>query len=93
VRTTVTLDPDVEALLKDEVHRTRRSFKTVLNDALREQLKPLASPQEEPFIVEARPMGLRTGVDPARITELGDDLELEAFLATTKKLKEKMPTP
>jgi hypothetical protein len=32
-------------------------------------------------------MGLRTGIDPARLTELADDLEVDAFLKLTKKLE------
>jgi hypothetical protein len=38
VRTTVTLDPDVKALLGRAVHRSGRPFKTVLNDAVRSAL-------------------------------------------------------
>ena len=35
MRTTVTLDADVQRLLKDAEHRTGRPFKQVLNDAVR----------------------------------------------------------
>ena len=35
MRTTVTLDPDVQRLLKDAEHRSGRPFKQVLNDAVR----------------------------------------------------------
>jgi hypothetical protein len=31
-------------------------------------------------------MGLRAGVDPSRLHDLADDLEAEAFAATTRKL-------
>ncbi len=44
MRTTVTLDPDVEHLLKDAAHAQRQSFKVILNDAVRRSLgtKPAA---------------------------------------------------
>lgn len=35
MRTTVTLDPDVQRLLEEAQHRSRRPFKQVLNDAVR----------------------------------------------------------
>lgn len=35
MRTTVTLDPDTEHLLRIEVQRSGRSFKEVLNEAIR----------------------------------------------------------
>lgn len=38
MRTTVTLEPDTEALLREEVRRTRGSFKSVLNQAIRRAL-------------------------------------------------------
>ena len=38
MRTTVTIDPDTEALLREEVRRTGRSFKEVLNQAVQRGL-------------------------------------------------------
>ncbi len=32
-------------------------------------------------------MGLRAGIDPARLHDLADDQEAEAFAATTRKLR------
>jgi hypothetical protein len=90
MRTTVTLDPDVERLLREEVHRRRQSFKEVLNDAVRQGLRPARSGKRpKPFVVKARTMGLRTGIDPGRLNELADDLEVEAFLKLTRRLERK----
>jgi hypothetical protein len=81
MRTTVTLDKDVERLVRDAMHRSRRSFKETLNAALRTGLaaKParITGPR---FVVKARPMGLRTGIDPASLNKLADALEVDAFL-------------
>lgn len=38
MRTTVTIDPDTEALLKEETARTGMSFKEVLNQSIRRAL-------------------------------------------------------
>ncbi|HTO04801.1 MAG TPA: hypothetical protein VL069_13910 [Opitutus sp.] len=91
MRTTVTLDPDVEQLLRDATHNTGLNFKEALNDGLRRGLAHLvASAPTTPFVVKARPMGLRVGLDPARLHELEDDLEAAAFAATTRKLAKKL---
>jgi predicted nucleic acid-binding protein len=44
-----------------------------------------ALPKSEPFVLRARPMGLRAGHHPAGFKRLADDLEAEAFLETTRK--------
>lgn len=41
MRTTVTLDPDVESLLRREVRRRGEPFKRVLNDAIRAGLRSM----------------------------------------------------
>ena len=90
MRTTVTLDPDVERLLKNEAHRRGESFKVALNEAVRQAFrKPASSPQRKPFVVKARSMRLRPGLDPTRLTELADEMETDAFLLTTKRLRGK----
>ena len=88
MRTTVTLDPDVERLLKETAHRTRQSFKEVLNNAVRQGLSvPKTNRRSKRFVVMARPLGLRPGIDPARLSELADDLEIDAFLAQSRQKK------
>jgi len=91
MRTTVTLDPDVERLLKNEAHARGQSFKIALNEAVRQAFRPRLAPphKRKPFVVKARPMGLRPGIDPARLGELADEMETDAFLATTKRLRGK----
>ncbi len=90
MRTTVTLDADVVRLLQDEAHKRGKSFKLALNEAVRMALSPTSGAVEKrpPFVVRARPMKLRTGVDPTRLTEMADELEIDAFLATTARLRE-----
>jgi hypothetical protein len=88
-RTTVTLDPDVEQLLRDAMQRRRQSFKEALNQAVRNGLADLsAAAPEARFKVRARPMGLRAGLDPARLNQFADELEVGAFLTRHRILVE-----
>lgn len=80
MRTTVTLDKDVERLIKDAMHRSRRSFKDTLNRAVRAALGTAPpSAERAAFVVRARPLGLRPGIDPTGLNKLADDLEADAF--------------
>lgn len=85
-RTTVTLDPDVEQLLRDAMQRRRQSFKETLNQAIRNGLADLAGKSQKPFRVHGQPMGLRPGIDPARLNQLADELEAEHFVELTNAL-------
>jgi hypothetical protein len=88
MRTTVTLDRDVERLLREAMHRSRSSFKETLNAALRTGLTLKDSgTKRPPFVIQARPMGLRPGLDPAGLNKLADELEVEAFLAKARRPK------
>jgi len=89
MRTTVTLEKDVERLLREAMHRSRSSFKATLNAAIRVGLAGRPVPaKRKPFVVKARPLGLQPGIDPASLNKLADDLETDAFLEKTKRLEE-----
>ena len=80
----MTLDDDVEEMVREAMHRTRQSFKETLNAAVRAGLSRRSlQPEPRPFVVRARPLGLRAGLDPAGFNKLADDLEIDAFLGTT----------
>jgi hypothetical protein len=88
MRTTVTLDEDVVRMLRDAMHRSRRSFKATLNAALRASLGGKSSGARSAcFVVKARRMGLRAGFAPASFNKLADDLEVEAFAAKPHRAK------
>jgi len=72
-RTTITLESDVADRLRHEVHVSGRSFKDVVNRALRVGLDQ--NGQRAPFVVEARPMGLRGGRSLDDIEGLLDEVE------------------
>ncbi len=79
VRTTVTLDEDVAAKLKQTARERGVSFKVALNDAVREGLRGRSKPAQ-PFRVEARPMGVRPGVNLDKALRLAGELEDEEIL-------------
>ena len=84
MRTTLTLDPDVVRLLKEEEHRRKTSFKEVVNDAIRRGLAPHAPGGDAPpYEVSPHRTTLRAGIDSAAMNRLADELEDEAALAKT----------
>jgi hypothetical protein len=75
VRTTLTLDDDVAALLRKEVQRTGLSFKETVNRALRVGLAASRRPSRKPFTVAARPLGLPAGMSYDNVAELLESIE------------------
>ena len=89
MRTTVTLDPDVEKLLREAQHRMRTTFKETLNQAIRRGLRGAAGEQEPRFEIPARFMGLRPEIDPAELNDLEDEIEIDAFLSNAQDMIKK----
>ena len=86
MRTTLTLDPDVAEGLRREVRRTGKSFKVAVNDALRAGLGGSGRRSKaERFVVEPHDFGLRPGVDPNRLNQLVDELEVEAAAESLRR--------
>jgi hypothetical protein len=85
MRTTVTLDKDVERMLREAMHRSRSGFKQTLNAAIRAGLgQKTAHATRRQFVLKARPLGLRAGLDPAGFNKLADDLEVDAVLEKSR---------
>lgn len=80
MRTTVTLDPDVEALLKNAMRERDASFKQVLNDALRQGLRRRASGAPAPFEQMTFDMGPLL-VATTHLNALADELEDRELMA------------
>ncbi|MGV3721301.1 MAG: antitoxin [Actinomycetota bacterium] len=80
MRTTVTLDPDVLAMLRDEMKRSDRPFKQVLNQAVRRGLLAEdAAGSIEPFRTEPHSFGFKPGIDLDKLNQLVDELDADAF--------------
>ncbi len=71
MRTTLTLDPDVAAKARKGAAKLGKSFKEVVNTALRAGLEVvLAPPAAKPYRTKPRPLGLREGFSYDNISEL-----------------------
>ena len=73
MRTTVTLEPDVDAQLRRIARERGVPFKTVLNEAIRAGLSG-GRGQAAPYRMPARPMGVRPGVDLDRAGRMAGEL-------------------
>jgi hypothetical protein len=79
VRTTVTLDEDVAARLKQTARERGVSFKVAINDAVRAGLNGPARPAQ-PFRMKTFPMGVRPGINLDKALQLAGELEDEEIL-------------
>ncbi len=81
MRTTLTLDDDIAQVLERESESKRVSFKEIVNSTLRRGLVAGSMSASALPKVESRPFGggLLPGLDPDRMNQLNDELEIEAF--------------
>lgn len=77
MRTTVTLDPDVEAKLKATMRERGISFKAALNDALRAGLSRPAQ-AARPYKMPTARLGFRLNIDKA--LQIASEMEDEEIL-------------
>ena len=77
MRTTLTLDDDPAEALNRSARLSGRSFKAVVNEAIRRGLSRGEEPagtNRKPFVVEPQACGLLPGIDPLRFNQLVDAL-------------------
>jgi hypothetical protein len=76
MRTTITIEPDVAARIREEMRRTGSSFKQVVNEMLRRAyVLGQRQPSAPPFKVKARALGERPGLNYDDVSELLEQLE------------------
>ncbi len=81
MRTTLTLDDQLARQLKEIARLRNESFKSVVNAVIRRGLRQADKPARRPPPFEVRPKscGFRTGIDPGKLNQLVDVLEIENF--------------
>jgi hypothetical protein len=79
MRTTLTLDPDVAAKLKEEARRRGISFKEAVNSNLRRGLAG-GEPPSSTYRVRPRPLRAKPGLDLDQARHLADRLEDEEVI-------------
>lgn len=78
MRTTLTIDDDLLDALKSLAHQEQRPFKDVVNDAIRAGLiGQRVGSTVTAYRADVLHCGLRPGVDPERLNQLVDDLEVD----------------
>lgn len=77
MRTTVTLEADVEALIKEDMRNRGVTFKQAVNDAVRAGLAPQEGASR--YVVRARSMG-RPTVPLTKALQLAAELEDEEIV-------------
>jgi hypothetical protein len=85
MRTTLTLDPDVATMLKKAVASGNRSFKDIVNIALRAGLiamDPAAKPKKR-YVQKVWPNGGGVVPSPQEIKEMLLKEDVERFLASS----------
>lgn len=87
MRTTLTLEQDLYTQLQTLARQSGVSFKELVNRTLRQGLAKGAEPMAPlpPFVVKPFSMELRPGIDPNRLNQLYDELEIEDFLRKAAK--------
>lgn len=71
------IDDDVAAALREKAHRTRRSFKQVLNEALRAGIASGRAPAPKRYRLKPASLGVAPGVDLDKALRLADTLDDE----------------
>jgi hypothetical protein len=74
MRTTIDLDPDVDARLRALARERRVPLRTVINEALRAGIQPAAG-DVPPYTLPSRRLGVRPGIDLDKALRLAGELE------------------
>ncbi|MDA1275834.1 MAG: antitoxin [Verrucomicrobia bacterium] len=79
MRTTLTLDEDVAEFLKEQSRLQERPFKQIVNEMIRRGMQPALQNERAAFKVSPNRSGVQSGIDPKRLNQLNDELEVEDF--------------
>ena len=88
MRTTLTLDDDLADALRQQAKLLDVPFKQVVNDTLRRGLGPSAAEAPPKRHVVPFRSGFLPGIDPMKLNQLNDQLEVEDFLEEHRKFTE-----
>ncbi len=80
MRTTLTLETEVAEKLRAEAALGKRTFKEIVNQALKRGLGIEKAEPEKPFEVITFSSGFRPGIDPRKLQQFLDDEEAESYL-------------
>ena len=76
----MTLDDDVAEKLREQARLQDRSFKQVVNDALRRGMSPEIREEPRPeYQVKPNHSALAPGIDALKLNQINDEIEAEGF--------------
>lgn len=75
MRTTVTLDPDIAAKLKQTAQEAGISFKEALNTTVRRGFEKSDETKAQPYRVRTQDLGVRPGINLDKALQLAGELE------------------
>jgi hypothetical protein len=79
MRTTLSIDDDVLDEARSLAERTKKSFRAIINEALRQGLRVMEVPaRRKPYVTQPRPLSLRPGLQIDNVQELLSLLDGEA---------------
>ena len=86
MRTTLTIDDDLAAILKRESKRRGVSYKELVNTALhRGLLAEDVMPAKQVVVTRPHAFGFKAGVDLDKLNQLSDELESEELTQKIRK--------
>ena len=88
MQVTLTIDDDLADALKRRAKLLDVPFKQVVNDTLRRGLAPETPEDRSVFRVRPLRGGFLPGIDPLKLNQLNDQLEVEHFLEKHRKALE-----
>jgi transcriptional/translational regulatory protein YebC/TACO1 len=81
MRTTLTLDDDVADFLKEQSRLLNVSFKQIVNETIRNGMSSKGSNRKtSKFKIVPNKSGFVSGIDPMKLNQLVDELEVEDFV-------------
>ena len=82
MRTTLSLDDDIAQSIEKLRHRKNLSLRDAINQLLRAGLRTVEkSPHPRPYSGPVFDGDLKPGIDPNRMNQLADELEVEEFIS------------
>ena len=87
MRTTLTIDDDLAAILQKKAAQRGVAFKQLVNSLLRAGLGASEGdlPKRRTVKVVGRPLGLKPGYDADKLNQLVDELEGESYRASSRR--------
>jgi hypothetical protein len=85
MRTTLTLEPDVALKLKKRMADQKLTLKDAVNQTLRAGLEAPEPKRKAPFKVEPYPFKFKAGIDPNKLNQLLDELDVEEFIRKSSR--------